>query len=280
MRIILTGSAGFIGSHLSKALTKRGHEVYGIDKKINVDISNFERLSAALEGYEPDIIIHLAANCSTQRGIDNPLNDFRDNALGSINMLEIARVTGAQFIYASTCKVHPVQGKIRTPYGLSKYIGEQYALEYSNLFGIEFIANRMGTIYGPGQDASPESGWLSWFIRCHLENLPLTVFGNGEQIRDVLYIDDVVKLYVDQVEHFEDYANKIYDVGGGFDNALTLNRVIKHLGITNLKYGKRRPGDADVYISTNADVKRVRRWKPKTNWQNGIRKTIEYYKSK
>ena len=153
MRVLVTGCRGFIGSHF---ISKFGYKVGGVDKKDGIDITSNKFLFDAYK-WKPSLIVHLAANCSTAKSLENPVDDFQNNVVGTLQVCELARITGAKVLYTSTCKVQPNDEGIRTPYGLSKYVGELYLQEYSKLYGFEYIINRPGTIYGPGQKGSPES---------------------------------------------------------------------------------------------------------------------------
>ena len=272
MRILITGNRGFVGTHLVKLL-KGGYELYGADRKDGLDITSNDFLFSASK-IKPDLIVHLAATCSTSKSLKDPVQDFKDNALGTLMVCEVARITGAKILYTSSCKVEPNPDLLRTPYGLSKYVGELYIQEYCGLYGIEYVINRPGTIYGPGQDASPESGWLSWFIKAKKENLPVVVSGTGRQTRDVLWVEDYVALLVDQVKNWKKYQGLTYDVGGGIENEVSLLQVLKFIGYRNYKFGPPRLGDVKHFVSDNKLLSFQGNWKPKVGWKEGIKKLL------
>lgn len=257
-RILVTGSSGFIGSHLVKAL--KGHDVIRWDKKEGKNLSS---LVGCSHTPKVDYVLHLAGSCSTSKSIENPLEDFKDNALGTLQALEYARVHKARFIYTSSVKAR--EAPVMTPYGLSKYIGERYCKEYAALYGLEYIINRPGTVYGPGQEGSPESGWVSWFLKAKKESKPVTIFGDGKQVRDLLYVEDYVELLLDQIENFNYYSNLRWDVGGGAENAISVKQLADYLEL-DYSFGSSRVGDAEVYIGENM----MSRWKPKTHWEDKI----------
>lgn len=280
MKLIITGSAGFIGSHLLQRTKSLGYKILGIDKKNGIDITDYKLLVKTVKTKmpNPDMIVHLAANCSTQKSLDHPAQDFADNAIGTFNACELAREIKAPILYASTCKAKPNKKGARTPYGLSKLIGEMYIQEYHKIYSIDYVINRFGTIYGPGQEGSPESGWISWFIKASTLDLPITIYGDGKQSRDILFIDDCISLLTDQVKNFKKYQGKIFDVGGGKKNEINLLRALKLLRHVRYNFAKERPGDVKRFVSNNKRVSEINGWQPKVSWQEGIKKTIEYAK--
>lgn len=273
--IIVTGSQGFVGQHLIESLRKiRGVErIVEIDSKDGKTLGEDRFAKLIEEVRSPSMIVHLAATCSTIRGIDNPGEAFHNNESGTFDALEIARIYNIPILYTSSCKAKPVRGQY-TPYGLSKYAGELWVKEYLKTYGIPYIINRPGTIYGPGQYGSPESGWLSWFMLSKSEGDSVTIYGDGTQVRDVLYVDDYVRLLVDQVRHFDQYKNTTYDVGGGEKNAISLLDAVNFLKLP-YHLGPRRMGDAKKYVSDNYRVSLVRGWHPRMTWRRGILATMK-----
>lgn len=258
-----------------KALKNSKHTILGIDKKSNCDISDAHLFFKTVLGWgKPDLIVHLAATCSTQKSIDNPYQDFKDNVIATFNVCELAKDVGSKLIYISSCKAKPNKYGSRAPYGLSKYIGELYTQEYALDFGLKYIINRPGTVYGPGQENSPESGWLSWFMRASKENLPITILGDGQQSRDVLYVSDIIDLLVDQIENFDKYKGRVYEIGGGLKNEITLLQALDFLKYKNYSFGPERIGDVKRFVSDNKLANSINGWKPKINWKNGIKETI------
>lgn len=272
MKLLVTGSQGMVGKAFCKAAKARGHVVLGIDKKGGLNL-NDPRLIPAIAKQMPDfqMIVHLAATCSTSNSLINPAQDFADNVCGTFKVAELARVAKKPVIYTSTCKVEPDGEGMRTPYGLTKYMGEELLQEYRHSFGIPFVINRPGTLYGPGQSASPESGWLSWFIKAAVEKEPITIFGIGDQVRDVLYVDDYVELLLDQVDNFEKYEGKVFPVGGGAANAISLLQTLEYLDYKNYNFGKPRKGDIKEVVCNNIEVSDINGWKPKMDWKEGIK---------
>jgi len=284
MKILITGSAGFIGGHLLKALQRQGkHQLLGVDKKLGVDISDGAKLKEVVNKLlgKPDIIVHFAAQTLAGVSIENPSLDFRDNVVGTFNICELARETGAKVIYSSSRKVKPNEISKRSPYGLSKFIGELYLKEYAALYGVKVIIDRFGNIYGPGQVGAESGFWLAWFIRASLENKPITIFGwRGKQSRCMLYIDDLVELLLDQIENFEKYEGGPYEIGGGPRNEIsiieTLDNILKY---KNYKFAPRRYGDRKREVFDNKKIYQITDWRPKMPIKGGIQKTIEWFRS-
>lgn len=283
MNILVTGASGFIGSHLVRSLTRRGHRVTGIDKTHGRPTTDRDALQRTVEAAEPDVIAHLGASCSTSRSLEDPAADFHDNAIGTFNVAEAARRAGnVPVVYTSTVKVYPgADGKI-APLGLSKRVGEDYLKLYRDLYGLPSVILRPSTVYGPGQRGTSEAGWVTWFLRALWDRRQITIHGDGTQSRDVLYIDDFTTLLVDTVENHADYQHaEPYDVGGGPDNELSL---LDLLGVWETDTGsrpdvvhdERLPGDLQRVVTDNSTVSAVQGWTPTTGWRDGIRQTLAW----
>ena len=290
------------------------HESYTL---IRGDVRNAEDL----ERIPPvDAIIHLAANPGVPWSINSPLYDFEVNARGTINVLEFARSRGKiPVIYASTNKVYsdkvntialkenktryviddkkffdgisetyPIDGLGKfghSPYGCSKYAGDVYCQEYSQIFDVPTVINRMSCLYGKYQQGVADQGWVAWFIIAKVLELPLTIFGDGKQVRDVLYGDDVARLYISQLENIDTHKGQVYNIGGGPKNTTSLLEFIDLLDNTKINGGPEykklevsfkdwRPCDHRVYIS---DIKKIEpHWKPTTAFATGVMKTYEW----
>jgi nucleoside-diphosphate-sugar epimerase len=272
MRLLITGHQGFIGGHLLKRYPKEA----GIDKKSGRSTSEYSLLDGLVQLRKPDLIVHLGANCSTQISLRDPQLDFTDNVVGTFNVCEVARKRNIPIIFNSSMKVYPGEDGIITPYGLSKLVGEQYIKMYHELYNLEYIINRPSSVYGPNQDGSEDGGWFTWFIKAYVQNKTVTLFGDGTQTRDVLYIDDHVDLLVDQIENFDLYKNNEYDFGGGPENVLSLNTLLETLDYDRIIEDKKLPGDVQHFANDNIAVGKINGWSPKVGWQEGLERTKEW----
>jgi len=272
MKLLITGHQGFIGGHLFKRYPKEA----GMDKRLGRSTSEWSLLNGAVQLRNPDLIVHLGANCSTQISLRDPQLDFIDNAIGTFNICEVARKYNIPIIFNSSMKVYPGEDGIITPYGLSKLVGEQYIKMYHDLYGLEYIINRPSSVYGPNQEGSEDGGWFTWFIKAYIQNKTVTLFGDGTQTRDVLYIDDCVDLLIDQIENFDLYKNKEYDFGGGPDNVLSLNKLLETLDYQRIIEDKKLPGDVQHFANDNIAVGKINGWSPKVHWTEGLERTKEW----
>ena len=277
MRIIVTGSGGFIGGHLARALRERGHDVSGMDNKFGTSTTSMNTMRYFVEKFRPDVIAHLGANCSTAVSLRTPVVDFEYNVQGTFNVCEASREAGGiPILFTSTCKVYPgSDGKI-APLGASKRVAEEYISLYQNTYGIPAVINRPSTIYGPKQDGSSDAGWFTWFINAANTNQLIKLAGDGTQSRDVLYVADFVDLLVDQVENFDLYQGNIYDVGGGAGNEVSLNELLSALDYDNIEHVPRLPADLDRVVTDNSRITNVHGWEPTTTWQEGMQTTREW----
>lgn len=255
MKILVTGSAGFIGTHVEMALRERGDRVTGLDKKTGWDLS--QRTPYPAEGY--DVIVHLASTCSTPGSMANPKGTFYDTVVTTANVLEMARISGGiPVIVTSSVKARDGM----TPYGAAKQMVETWAFSYHDDFGLPVVINRPGTVYGPGQEGSEESGWIAWFCEAKRLGREVTINGDGSQIRDLLHVSDYVDLLIEQIDHIKTYQGCRFDVGGGEENAVSVLEVAQHLGL-RYRLGPARHGDAQEYIGENS----LESWKPKVRWR-------------
>jgi UDP-glucose 4-epimerase len=220
MRVLVTGGAGFIGSHLCDAFLADGNEVFVVDdlshgrigrlpesvELYKESIVNASRLSTIVSEIVPELICHLAAQVDVRVSVESPGSDANVNVVGTINVLEAARAVGARVILSSTGgaiygedapvpspeTVPPVPG---SPYGVAKYCAEQYVNLYNRLFSTEHAILRFANVYGPRQGASGEAGVVSIFCGNGIQGKPLTIFGDGKQTRDYVYVGDCVAAF-------------------------------------------------------------------------------------
>jgi CDP-paratose 2-epimerase len=260
MRVLVTGSAGFVGTHLVQALEQRGDTVLGLDKKNGEDLADrsadWARISAVSFG--PEVIVHLASVCSTPGSVRDPLGTFEDTVTSAATVLEAARMGDIPVVLTSSVKARDGM----TPYGAAKRMVELWAQEYETAYDLPVVINRPGTIYGPGQEGSEDSGWIAWFCKARAEGLPVVINGTGTQLRDLLHVSDYVRLLLLQVDNIGTYRGHIWDVGGGATNTVSVAQMAAHLKL-RATYGPARYGDAAIYVGDNG----VPGWGPEIDWR-------------
>ena len=252
------------------------------------DVTDFDTLCQAANGL--DRVYHLAGQVAVTTSVKDPRQDFYGNALGTFNVLEAARLVGNNptFIYASTNKVYggledvPVVGgatrfqfadlpfgisetqpiDFHSPYGCSKGSGDQYTRDYARIYGLRTVVVRQSCIYGYRQFGLEDQGWVAWFIIAALKQQPITIYGNGKQVRDVLFIDDLLDAYDLIVQNIETVFCRVYNNGGGPQNTMSIwtefGVLLEELmGKTiPVHYADWRPRDQPVYIS---DIRKANR---------------------
>ncbi len=283
---------------------------YSNIQRIKGDIRKEKDVEKAI-GNGVDIIIHTAAQPGVPSSVRMPKEDFSINAFGTFNVLECVRriCPKATFIYCSTNKVYgenvdeislkelekryvyegisgvseemPIDHCGHTPYGVSKYVGDIYTQEYAYIYGMKTAVFRMSCIYGTRQFGFEDQGWVAWFIIAALTEKPITIYGNGKQVRDLLYVEDLVRAYDLFVE--SDSKHAVYNIGGGSENLLSL---LEFLGIleeelrrkSKVTFSDWRPSDQKVYISDISKVKKELNWGPKIDVKEGMKKLISWVK--
>ena len=283
-------------------------ESIGKYKLIKGDIRKFADCKKAVSGQ--DAILHLAAQVAVTTSVNDPESDFQINALGTFNMLEAARALKEKpvFIFSSTNKVYGGMENVKvieksgqyiyqdfpfgisenmnldfhSPYGCSKGAADQYVHDYHRIYGLPTVVFRQSCIYGPRQFGVEDQGWVAWFIIALMSGKKITVYGDGKQVRDVLYIDDLVTLFDLALNNTKVSACKIYNVGGGIDKILSV--WTKFGPLLSKLFGKKidisfddwRPGDQKVYISDTRLVQKELGWKPKIGVEEGVKKLYEW----
>lgn len=257
-----------------------------------------------------DSVIHLAAQVAVTTSVKNPREDFDINALGTFNVLESARAqaTPPMVLYASTNKVYGgmeevavVEGGTRyayrdlpggipvhqnldfhSPYGCSKGAADQYVRDYHRIYGIPTVVLRQSCIYGTRQFGIEDQGWVAWFVIAALFQQPITIYGNGKQVRDVLFVGDLVAAYEAALERRDLVAGQVFNVGGGPDYALAIwtefgPMLEEYLGRPiPVTYGDWRPGDQPVYVSDISDARERLGWSPTVTPREGIKRLHEW----
>ncbi|MFH1853841.1 MAG: NAD-dependent epimerase/dehydratase family protein [Candidatus Omnitrophota bacterium] len=278
-------------------------------KRIKGDIRNEEDVMKAL-GSGVDVVIHTAGQPGVPLSVRIPREDFSINAYGTLNVLECTRQVSpkAAFVYCSTNKIYGenvdsitleeketryaykskkgVSESLsmdltgHTPYGASKYTGDIYTQEYAHIYGMKTAVFRMSCIYGTRQFGFEDQGWVAWFVIANLTGQPIAIYGDGKQVRDLLYADDLVEAYDKFID--SDIQHDVFNIGGGPRNTTSLLEFISMIesktGIKfrNVEHKDWRPSDQKVYISDIGKVSKALNWKPKITPEKGLEKLIEW----
>jgi len=281
---------------------------------VNLDVKDAESVNKIVK--DKDMIIHTAAQVTVTDSVTNPRNDMEINVLGTFNVMEAARLSNENpfVIFTSTNKVYgdginniPLEEtKTRwkfadqnyisgvpesfttdfdkhSPYGVSKYSADLYVRDFSHVYGIPAVCFRQSCIYGTRQFGREEQGWLAHFIISSILKRDLNIYGDGKQVRDVLFIDDLCRAMDMAGDNKSSVRGKAYNIGGGPDNTLSLLELIDILeGINGSRIERKffdwRPADQKVYISNISRAKKEFGWEPKTSPINGINEVHSWVK--
>jgi len=269
---------------------------------IRGDVRDAELLVASAR--DADVIVHLASQVAVTTSVQDPRTDFECNALGTFNVLEAARLSGRAplVLYASTNKVYGGMEELRveeletryayrdyphgipetypldfhSPYGCSKGAGDQYVRDYARIYGLPTVVFRQSCIYGPHQFGMEDQGWVAWFIIAALLGRPITIYGNGKQVRDVLFVEDLLNAYDAAIARSDRAAGQVYNVGGGPAQQLAvwsefgplLEALLgRQIPVT---WGEWRPGDQRIYVSDVRKAVQDLGWQPQVGVEEGI----------
>lgn len=307
MRILVTGGAGFIGSHLVEKLLKLGHQLMVLDNFSSGSVGNLEGLPVQLiEGdvadfdcvqtavSQTDLIFHQAALANAPASIADPVLNHQANITGTFNILEAARLASVRrVVYASSAAVYGNLPKLPkqesdpldplTPYAVAKRTNELTAAMYTHLYGVETVGLRYMNVYGPRQDPnSPYSGVLSILCQQSLANQPVTIFGDGEQTRDFVYIDDVVQanLLAGFTEKGGVGETAVFNVGSGIQTSLNqiLTLLEEQMGRPlDVTYQLERRGDIKHSVADIASIQHALDFAPSTTVAEGLQKTVRWF---
>ncbi len=272
------------------------------------DVRDASLLTAVVR--DADVVVHLAAQVAVTTSVEHPRLDFEVNALGTFNVLEAARLAPRPpiVLYSSTNKVYGGMEDVaiveeatryryadlpygvpetqpldfHSPYGCSKGAGDQYVRDYARIYGLRTVVFRQSCIYGPRQWGIEDQGWVAWFVIAALTGRPITIYGDGKQVRDVLYIDDLLDVFDAAVERIDVAAGQVYNIGGGPENAVAiwaefgpiLERILGRP--IPVRYGPWRPGDQRVYISDIRKAQRELGWRPRVPFEEGLRRLVTW----
>jgi CDP-paratose 2-epimerase len=276
----------------------------------NEDIRNFGGIEAIFKKYAPiDLVIHEAGQVAVTCSITNPREDFEINALGTLNLLEASRLHSpdAFFEFASTNKVYGRMTDLgvverngryeyanlpngvneahsldfHSPYGCSKGAADQYVRDYCRIYGLRTVVLRQSCIYGTRQFGVEDQGWVAWFAIASILNKPITIYGDGKQGRDLLWIDDLVNAYVGLYENADMVAGKVFNVGGGPGNVLSLLELVEILKSAGVMHrapavSEWRHGDQKIFVCDTTKLTNHICWKPKVSPRQGVAKLVEW----
>ncbi len=317
-RVLITGGAGFLGVNAAVHLIKEGWHATLLDNLsrpgternlkwiltryptrvtfVREDIRNVDALADHVRGQ--DAILHLAAQVAVTTSLVDPYTDFDVNARGTLNVLEAVRRNNreAPVVFASTNKVY---GKLEhnngpcaesqpidfhSPYGCSKGAADQYVRDYARCFDMKTVVLRQSCIYGAHQYGTEDQGWVAHFVHSILRDRPLTIYGDGTQVRDLLDARDLSALYARVIDRIETTGGQIYNVGGGLANARNLLDVIDEIGrLTGRQpqftHSDWREGDQAYYVSDVGKAERELGWKPEIDFDQGLRDLIAWAES-
>lgn len=302
-RVLVTGGAGFIGSHLVDALLQQGHEVGVLDdfstgtpsnlavEKVTLyegDITDEQLVEKVLRDFRPHNVSHHAAQISVIKSIENPKMDANINVMGSLNILDACSRHGIEhFVFASTggalygnpehtpcAESHPIRPL--APYGASKYAVETFLGMYRSAFGLKGVALRYANVYGPRQSHMGEAGVIAIFAGQMLKELQPTIFGSGDQARDFVYVEDVVNANLQAMDARLEGA---YNVGTAA--TVTVNRIVEilkeHCGYKgDIVYAAERAGEVKTIALDSALLGSATGWRPRVTLEEGLIATVEY----
>jgi len=294
------------GTEKNVAWLRKNHgDRFGL---VQADVRDYASVVQALEGFE--IVYHLAAQVAVTWSVADPREDFEINALGTLNVLEASRRSKESpiVLFTSTNKVYGGMDEVEitehekrygyaslpkgvseaqpldfhSPYGCSKGAADQYVRDYARIYGLRTVVMRMSCIYGPRQFGIEDQGWVAHFLISSVLGRPITIYGDGKQVRDILYIDDLLRAFEQAVDRIDVTAGQVYNMGGGPENTISVWTEFREV-LTELlghdidaNYDDWRPGDQLVYISDPTKARRALDWEPTTSVRVGIEKLFRW----
>ena len=305
-KVLVTGGAGFIGSHIVDKLIEEGHDVVIVDnlssgnemninknaKFYRLDIED-PKLESIYQEEQLDYITHHAAQKDVRLSVDDPIFDAKVNILGTINILQnCVKYKVKKVIFASTggaiygeqdffpaTEEHP-QRPI-SPYGITKLVAEHYLFYYKTIHGLDYASLRYSNVYGPRQDPYGEAGVVAIFVQNMLNGQEPVINGDGEQTRDFVYIEDVVRANIAALS--DDIQETVFNIGTGIE--ISINQIFDHLKqlinpALQKKYGPSKQGEQMRSVIDYSKAEKVLGWKPHVPLPEGLKKTCEYFHSR
>ena len=283
----------------------------GVDDFVRLDIRDARAMSDLLARHaDADAVLHLAGQVAVTTSVADPRSDFETNALGTLNVLEAVRLAAdgrPAVLYSSTNKVYGnlEQEKViirdgryayenrpdgvdehepldfHSPYGCSKGSGDQYVRDYARIYGLKTVAFRQSCIYGTRQFGIEDQGWVAWFCLAATRGQKFSIFGDGRQIRDALWIDDLIDAYVTALDRIDRVAGEVFNIGGGPDRTLSLLELVAlleaHFGHPlDPAFADWRPGDQRVFVADIRKAARLLDWSPKVGVAEGVGRLLAW----
>jgi CDP-paratose 2-epimerase len=313
-RLLQRGEKVTIFDNLSRPGSKTNLEwlrkTYGNDafELLVGDVRNADFICKAAQ--KADVIVHLAAQVAVTTSVTNPREDFEINAQGTFNVLEAARLSGRQpaMLYASTNKVYGGMEEVRvleeatayryadypngipesqpldfhSPYGCSKGCGDQYVRDYYRIYDLPTVVFRQSCIYGPHQFGVEDQGWVAWFIIAAVTGKPITIYGDGKQVRDVLFVEDLLNAYDAALANLDKSAGQVFNVGGGPGKTMSIWNefcpILEYLlgRPVPTTSGDWRPGDQRIYVSDIRKAEQDLGWSPEVGVSEGVQRLYEW----
>jgi UDP-glucose 4-epimerase len=294
LRAIVTGGAGFVGSHVAEALVARGDEVHVLDSLVT---GSREKLPEGAElhvgdirtdarelfaAVRPEVCVHLAAQADVGTSVERPDYDAEVNVLGTVQVLEAARAHGTHMVFSSTggaiygeCDGPAAEDAPRqpiSPYGISKLAGEEYVAGWNRLFGSHHVSLRFANVYGARQEATLEGGVIAIFLERMAAGEPTTIFGDGKQTRDFIYVGDVIRGVLAAIEH----AGGVYNIGTGVETSVNeLHAACRRVtGVDREpEYADERPGEIRRSVTDPGLAARELGWRAEASLEEGLKLT-------
>lgn len=276
------------------------------------DITDESAVNSSIQNAE--FVYHFASQVAVTSSLSDPFHDFEVNARGTLNILEAVRKTEHQppVIFTSTNKVygdlndvgivlngtryHPENLYFRengisekrtldfhSPYGCSKGVADQYVLDYCRTFGLKTVVFRMSCIYGPHQYGTEDQGWVAHFLIQALKNQTITLFGDGKQVRDILYIEDLLNAFLIAQKQIDKVSGNAFNIGGGVQNTISLLEFIDLIGkiagkVPEVEFNTWRPGDQKYYVSDFSKFQNFTGWMPQVGAEEGLKNLFQWLK--
>ncbi len=313
-RLIKRGEKVTIYDNLSRAGAPRNlkwlQDTYGA-KSFNLvagDVRDAGQL--VVSAREADVIVHLAGQVAVTTSVVNPREDFEINAQGTFNVLEAARLNQRNpiFLFASTNKVYGGMDDVKvvergqrweyenlpfgaaenqpldfhSPYGCSKGTGDQYVRDYHRIYGLRSVVLRQSCIYGPRQFGVEDQGWVAWMVIAAQTGKPISIYGDGKQIRDLLHVYDLNDAYDAVIQNIDQIQGEVFNLGGGPENTMSVwtefgPRLERLLGKTiPVTYGDWRPGDQKVFVADIRKAAKLLGWKPQYSVEKGVKQLFDW----